>query len=127
MSPEGFLYLIGALLAFGVGIAHSVLGERYILIRLFRRDDLPKLFGGTEFTTRTLRFAWHLTTIAWWGAAALFFVMAQWPITLGLVSSVLGITFLITALIIFVASQGRHLAWPVFLAISFIAFYGAHA
>jgi len=36
-----------------VGVAHSVLGERYILIRLFKREGLPKLFGGTEFTTRT--------------------------------------------------------------------------
>ena len=53
-----------ALLGFLLGVAHSVLGERYILTRLFRRENLPTLFGGTEFTTRTLRFAWHLTTIA---------------------------------------------------------------
>ncbi len=127
MSTEGLLYLVAALLVFSVGIAHSVLGERYILVRLFRRNDLPKLFGGTEFTIRTLRFAWHLTTIAWWGAAALFFAMAQAPLTSSLVSSILGITFLVTALIILVASRGRHLAWPVFVAISVIAFYGAHA
>ncbi len=62
------LLYIGALLAIGIGIAHSYLGERYILIRLFRRDDLPKLFGGPEFTIQTLRFAWHLTTIAWWAS-----------------------------------------------------------
>jgi hypothetical protein len=124
MSIEGLLYLVAALLAFGVGIAHSVLGERYILIRLFRHGDLPKLFGGTEFTARTLRFAWHLTTIAWWGAAALFFAMA--PPTSSLVSSILGVVFLITALVTFVVSRGRHLSWPVFAAISVIAFYGAH-
>ncbi len=41
---------IAALLLFLVGVAHSYLGERYILIRLFRREDLPKLFGGTQFT-----------------------------------------------------------------------------
>ena len=53
-------------LAVLLAAAHSYLGERYILIRLFRREDLPKLFGGgTEFTTRTLRFAWHLTSVAW--------------------------------------------------------------
>jgi len=48
------LYL-AALLAFVVGLAHSLLGERYILRRLIRRDDLPKLFGETAFTARTLR------------------------------------------------------------------------
>jgi hypothetical protein len=41
-----------------VAIAHSYLGERYILIRVFRHADLPKLFGNAEFTCRTLRFAW---------------------------------------------------------------------
>ena len=49
--------------------AHSYLGERYIMVRLLRRDDLPKLFGGVDFTKRTLRFAWHLTSIAWVGLA----------------------------------------------------------
>ena len=127
MSIEGLLYLVAALLAFSVGIAHSVLGERYILIRLFRHGDLPKLFGGTEFTARTLRFAWHLTTVAWWGAAALFFAMAQGPLTSSLASSILGVVFLVTALVTFVVSRGRHLSWPVFVAISVIAFYGAHA
>jgi len=35
------LYLAAFLVA-ALGIAHSVLGERYILVRLFRRDNLPK-------------------------------------------------------------------------------------
>ena len=48
-----------AFLVVAVGIAHSYLGERYILIRLFRHEDLPKLFGSTEFTILTLRFAWQ--------------------------------------------------------------------
>jgi len=43
------LYLC-AILTVAIGVAHSYLGERYILIRLFRRPDLPQLFGGTEFT-----------------------------------------------------------------------------
>ncbi len=51
------LLVAAALLAAGVGAAHSYLGERYILTRLFRRQDLPKLFGSDWFTRRTLRFA----------------------------------------------------------------------
>src|SRR5262249_33818149 len=124
MSPLGLLYLLAAALAFALGVAHSYLGERYILIRLFRRTDLPKLFGGTEFTVRTLRFAWHLTTVAWWGSAALFFVMAQGPVSLPAVSAVLAAVFLISGLVTLIASRGRHLAWPVFLAIGVIALYG---
>lgn len=127
LITENVLYLIAAFLAFSIGVAHSVLGERYILIRLFRRSDLPQLFGGTEFTTRTLRFAWHLTTIAWWAAATLFVALAQAPLTSNRVSFILGIMFLATTLVTLIVSRGRHLAWPVFLAIGAIALYGSFA
>lgn len=127
MAPLDLLYLLAAALALGLGLAHSILGERYILIRLFRRPDLPRLFGGTEFTVRTLRFAWHLTSVAWWGTAALFFVMAQWPVSLANVSAVLAGVFLVSAVVTLVASRGRHFAWPVFLAIGVIALYGSQA
>lgn len=53
-----------AVLLLLIGLAHSYLGERYIFVRLFRLE-LTKLFGSDWFTERTLRFAWHLTTVAW--------------------------------------------------------------
>lgn len=127
MSPLGLLYLLAAALVVALGVAHSFLGEKYILIRLFRRRDLPQLFGGTEFTIRTLRFAWHLTSVAWWGAAALLFLLAQGPLSSAAVSGVLAAVFLVSAAITFIVSRGRHLAWPVLLAIGFIALYGAQA
>jgi hypothetical protein len=65
-----------ALLSVVLGLAHSVLGERYILVRLLRDKNLPKLFGGTAFTAHTLRFAWHITTLAWFGFAALLVQLA---------------------------------------------------
>jgi hypothetical protein len=55
MSPLGLLYLLAALLALASALHIRSWARKYILIRLFRRDDLPKLFGGTEFTVRTLR------------------------------------------------------------------------
>ena len=61
---------LAAILILAIALAHSYLGERYILIRLFRQP-LPKLFGSDDFTKRTLRFAWHVTSIAWLGFAAL--------------------------------------------------------
>lgn len=112
-----------ALLLVAIGIAHSWLGERYILIRLFRRDNLPVLFGGTDFTTRTLRFAWHLTTIAWWGYAAILVLLANPPVTASMVGIVTGCVFLLHFAISFVASRARHLAWIVFLFVGLIAIY----
>ena len=39
--------------------AHSYLGERFILIRLFRRADLPRLFGGKEKPDPPMKMTWH--------------------------------------------------------------------
>ena len=121
------MLFIAAFLAFVVGIAHSVLGERYILVRLFRRTELPKLFGSTLFTMRVLRFAWHLTTIAWWGFAVILVLLARRSVSPHNLYIVLAVTFLITGAITFAISRGRHLAWPVFLFIGGVCFYAAAA
>lgn len=107
-----------------IGVAHSVLGERYILIRLFRRPELPKLFGDDSFTRKTLRFAWHLTSVAWWGFAALLLVLAQPGVALERTAlQVVAGTFLVTAIVTALASRGRHLAWPAFLAVALLAWW----
>jgi len=122
MSHSTLLF-VAALLAFGVGIAHSLLGEKYLLMRLFRRPDLPSLFGGTRFTMRTLRFAWHITTVAWCGYGAMLWVASRDRLSQDNALTVLAITMLVTALLILIASRGRHLAWPVFAAIAAAALY----
>jgi len=121
------LYFMAAFLCVALGLAHSYLGERYILIRLFRRTDLPKLFGGTEFTKRTLRFAWHLTSVAWWGAAGLFYYLARDQISTTSVAGVLAVVFLVHAAVTLIASRGRHLAWPAFFIVGVIALCGSQA
>jgi hypothetical protein len=120
------LYAAAALL-FAVGIAHSYLGERYILMRLFRREGLPALFGSSEFTTRTLRFAWHITSIAWWGLAGVLILLAHPPATPRAIGSVIGGTFLAHFAIVLVASRGKHLSWLVFLAIGVLVLYATRA
>jgi protein-tyrosine-phosphatase len=117
--------LVAALLVFAVGIAHSFLGEKYILIRLFRRPDLRKLLGDSAFTARTLRFAWHLTTVAWWGFGAILVLAAQGRLDPASTLQVLAVTMLVTSFTVLAASRGRHLAWPVFGAIGVIALYAA--
>lgn len=119
------LYL-SAILLLCVAIAHSYLGERYILIRLFRRNDLPKIFGSADFTIRTLRFAWHITSIAWLGLASLLVLAAHPPIQPHIVGLVIGVTFIAHFLIALVGSKGKHLSWPVFLAIGILAIYATN-
>lgn len=112
-----------AALTVAIALAHSYLGERYLLIRLFRRDNLPKLFGGTTFTQQTLRFAWHLTSVAWIGLAAVFVVMARPEISRETLGVILGATFFTHGAVALVASRGRHLSWPVFLVIAALAYF----
>lgn len=114
-----------ALFTFSVGIAHSVLGEKYLLIRLFRRPDLPTLAGSASFAVRTLRFAWHITTVAWWGFGAMLLLAARDALSRDSALLALAITMLVTAAIILIASRGKHLAWPVFAAIAAAALWVA--
>ena len=113
------LRVTGAALAAGLAIAHSALGERYILMRLFRRP-LPPLFGGDAFTRRTLRFAWHLTSVLWAGTAATILLVTD-PTVLRIVA----VTMLACAGVTLVGSNGKHPAWPVMLAIAWIAWVAA--
>jgi hypothetical protein len=109
-----------AFLAVAVGVAHSYLGERYIISRLLRRD-LPKLFGSDTFTKQTIRFAWHLTTVAWCGFAGILLLMALDAVATASVALVLALTFFVSACLTAGYTRGRHLAWIVFLAIAVIA------
>ena len=117
------LLYIAAALTIAIGIAHSWLGERYVLTRLFRRGNLPQLFGGEEFTRNTLRFAWHVTSIAWWGFGAILILMAGGPPAPQVLGLIIGGTFLVHFAITLIASRGKHLAWPVFLAIGVLTIY----
>jgi len=119
------LLYLAAFLAVVLAVAHSYLGERYILTRLFRRSDLPNLFGGSEFTTRTLRFAWHITTVAWLGLAALLLHAGRGDLTVPGTLKIIGMTFIASGLLPLVLTRGRHLSWLVLFAIGGIALWCA--
>lgn len=108
---------ISAVLLVLLGLAHSVLGERYILVRLFKRDNLPKLLGGTEFTARTLRFAWHVTTVAWMGMAFILWQASDGPVDHQQLVSVIGYTSIASGCLPLIITRGRHLSWVVFFVV----------
>jgi hypothetical protein len=118
------LYLAAALIVV-VSLAHSYLGERYLLVRLFRKAELPKLFGGTEFTKQTLRFAWHVTSVSWLGLAGVLLVIASGPGREREVLWVVAATFAAHFAIALAGSRGKHLSWVVFLAIGILSAYAA--
>ena len=119
------LLLVAAALAVVLAAAHSYLGERYILIRLFRRDDLPKLFGGDEFTKQTLRLAWHITTVLALGFAALLAVLASGGGSPHTVARIASAACALSGVVALIGSKGRHLSWIVFFAIAALAWAGS--
>ncbi len=109
------LLVVAAAVVVLLAVAHSYLGERYLLTRLLRRPDLPKLFGNDVFTRRTLRFAWHLTSVAWCGLAVLLVQLAAAAVPTGMtLLRTIAVTFGASAVVSLVGSRGRHLSWVVF-------------
>jgi len=103
-----------------LGIAHSYLGEKYILIRLFKKTNIPHLYGSEDFTKNTLRFAWHITTFAWLGIAVMLAFETK-PSNLLLYTT--SVVFLVSGLVSVYFSKGKHFSWICFLAISLLTFF----
>lgn len=114
--------LFAGTVAVAGGLAHSYMGERLILIPLFRRTDLPRTPFGTR---RMLRGMWHFFTIMMWTAAGLLFALA--PATLeGSAQTAVRIVaayFAAFAVVVLVLSRGRHFAWLLGSAIAASAWW----
>lgn len=121
MNP---LLVTAAALTVFVGLVHTVLGEKLIIGPLLKKP-LPTIRGSEFIVRRTIRFAWHATTIAWWGVAAIFWVYASAPLSSqgAIVLRILSATFFLSFLITLIASHGKHFAWTVFLAIAVLSFW----
>ena len=119
------MLLVSAVLVFLTGCAHSYLGELYILIRLFKRGNLPRLFGGTEFTQGTLRFAWHITTVAWWAIALLLLFAHRGTLSTTSVLHVIAGAAMASAALPIIFTRGKHLSWVVFLLVAALVLFAA--
>jgi len=115
-----------AVLVASLGLFHSIAGERYIIRRLLRRADLPRLFGGDSFTRLTLRYAWHLLTIFCLLAAAVLVAIAAEPIdaTGRVVAQATSVGLAVAGLWGLVATRGRHLSWVALFAAAALAWFG---
>ena len=121
-----FALYFAAVLLVAISLAHSLLGERYVLRRLERLDQLPRLvLGGREMMAALLRFAWHITSIAWLGFAAILVLGAHNALSNQSVAWVIAIIFGFSGSVSLVAGRGRHYSWTVFLAVGGIALFEA--
>ncbi|WP_426102480.1 hypothetical protein [Massilia sp. TSP1-1-2] len=105
-----------AILLAALALAHSYLGERYLLMRLFRRSEhLPPLLGGTDFTKNTLRFVWHLVTVLALGFALVLVHIADHRDGPA-IARLIGVLLLVSGALPLVITRARHLSWVVLFA-----------
>ncbi len=120
MTGMDVVLLLAGVLLLGVGVVHSWLGEVRLIGPLLSPAGRSGVLAQSSYARNVLRFAWHLTTLTWWGmglsVAALAAPFAVDPRVALLFGT--GVTCLLMGLIILAVGRGRHLAWPVFLAVA---------
>jgi len=122
---EKYMLLVGSFLLIVIGLVHSYLGEKYILIRLFKRENLPKLLGSDWFTKRVLRFAWHITTLAWWGFAVILYFLSQPSENLrSEILITIAVVFALSGFVSLFFSHGKHVSWLFFFSIAGSSLFG---
>jgi len=114
--------LIAAALTAAVAVLHSVLGERLVIGPLLT-GDAPKLRGSARLMRRTVRFAWHLTSLWAFAFAALLIFYARDPMQHVTALKLVSATFLLSALMSAIMTRGKHFSWVVFLAIGLLVWF----
>jgi hypothetical protein len=115
--------LIAGVLAVFISAVHSWLGEQKLIGPLLALEHREGPLA-RSFMRRLVRFAWHITSVAWTGMGLALAMLARSPLepTGRFMAGVIGATFLVMGLMTLIAGRGRHLAWLVFLAIAGLCF-----
>jgi hypothetical protein len=112
-----WIYVAAAVIVF-IGATHSYLGETRIFPRLFRADLSP-------FMRAIVRWAWHLTSVAWLGFAwQLYRIATHAPLGPTEVTRIIAVVFGVTGVVALVTSRGRHIAWPFLALVAVASWFG---
>jgi len=117
-----YLLISGALTVLTAAV-HTIAGEILIISPLMKSRDLPTVRGSVWFVRKTLRFAWHLTTVLGLGIAAILFYYAGMETLSGdqiVVVKILSATLFGGFLVSVIGARGRHPSWIVLLIASIL-------
>lgn len=120
-----YYLFISACLIVIVAAIHSLLGEK-LIIKPVLKLELPHILGNDFLTKRTLRFAWHLMSVAAFGFAAILFFYSFRLINDQSVMTVIiiSVVFVVSSLVSAIVAHGRHFSWWAFLLIGILTWLG---
>lgn len=128
-APMNAYLIAAAVLAWAVGVAHSILGERLIFSRL-RQGRLVPTDGGTLLQERHVRIlwaSWHLPTLFGWVLAAALLRLASdstgGGLTRPLVTCIAG-GMLAGSVLVCYATRARHPGWIGLLGVAVLCWLG---
>jgi hypothetical protein len=117
------LLYAAALLATVTALTHSILGERRLIGPILGETAPGPVILKGSLARKILRFAWHVTSLAWIAQAAVLVIIATLPPdTQGPpIVVVTGLSFLLMAVVSIAISRGRHVGWPLLAAVGIAA------
>lgn len=125
-------FAAAGVLAFVIGLVHSVLGERWVFRRM-RAQGLVPTSGGPvlrEPHVRIVWASWHIVTVLGWCLGFLLFWLAQpanAPLAQSALPEAMAVALLASSALVLVGTRGRHPGWAGLLAAGVLVLAGTGA
>lgn len=119
---------IASVLAFLVGLVHSVLGERLIFRRMRQGGFMPtngaRLIG--EGHVRILWASWHALTVFGWCIGAMLFWLSQGPPSpaYAFFANAIIVATVVAAALVCIGTQAKHPGWVGLLGVAALTWLG---
>lgn len=125
-------FVAAGVLAFVIGLVHSVLGERLVFRRMRAKGFIPTNGGQVlrEPHVRILWASWHVVTVLGWCIAVALLWLAhpsnaqlvQSTVSKAIVAALLG-----SSVLVLVGTKGRHIGWMGLLTAALLVVIGMYA
>lgn len=111
-----YYFIAAGILAFAIGLIHSLFGERLVFARM-RSSGLIPTEGGQrlrEHHVRILWATWHIVTVMGWAMGAMLFRLALAPSAVAdhnFFAIAIGVSAFGSSMLVLVGTKGRHPGW----------------
>lgn len=118
-----------SIIAFAVGLIHTVLGE-VMVFRKMRRNGFIPTDGGSvlrESNVRIIWATWHALTVFGWGMALILLWLARQSShddTYPLLIHIIAATMLAGSALVFAGTKGKHPGWVGLLIVAILSWIG---